>query len=135
MSDLTIKLKMQHQEIAVLLEEVKKLGVNDPQGLSKLKAAKAGLLAHFKLEEAKLYPVLFKAAETNVGLKHTLAMLAKDMEGASKEVMTFFEQCDKSGDAIQLATSFGNVLSLLKTRIRREEETLYKEFDQLAAAA
>jgi hypothetical protein len=48
--------------------------------------------------------------------------------------MAFFEQCNKVTNPMQLAAEFENVLSLLKTRIRREE-TLYKEFEKLAAAA
>jgi hypothetical protein len=58
-----------------------KKGIGTSEALTKLKSAKVGLLLTFKLEEAKLYPVLFKAAEKNAELKHTLAMLAKDMEG------------------------------------------------------
>ena len=86
------------------------------------------------MEESQLYPVLFKAAKKNEDLTFTLAMLAKDMEGISKEIMTFFENCDQSRDPFELAMDFGRVASLLKTRIRREEESLYKEFDDLATA-
>lgn len=135
MSNLTVTLKSQHQQVANILEEVQRIGIGKPEALIKLKTAKSHLLAHFKLEETQLYPALFKAAEQNVALKQTLAMLAKDMEGVSKEVLSFFEKCDKSDDQLRLATDFGRVVFLLKTRIRREEETLYKEFDNLKAAA
>ena len=97
MSNLTATLKLQHLFVSNLLEAAQWLGVGKPEAQRKLKAAKAHLLAHFKLEETLLYPVVFEAVETNVELKRTLEMLAKDMAGVSNELLSLFEQCDRRG--------------------------------------
>lgn len=135
MSNLTSTLKLQHWFVSNLLEAAQWIGVGKPEAQRKLKAAKAHLLAHFKLEDTLLYPVLLEAAETNVELKRTLEMLAKDMAGVPTEMMSFFEQCDNRDQQRQTTLEIGNILFLLQTRIRREEDTLYAEFDKLRTAA
>ncbi len=134
MTNLTATLKLQHLFVSNLLEAAQWIGVEKLEAQRKLRAAKIHLLAHFKLEDTHLYPVLFEAAQKNVELKHTLAVLAKDMAGVSNEVMSFFEQCHIGGKPHQTTQDLGNILFLLQTRIRREEDTLYKEFDKIKAA-
>ncbi len=92
MTNLTSTLRLQHVFISNLVEAAQWIGVEKLEAQRKLRAAKIHLLAHLKLEDTLLYPVLFEAAETNVELKHTLQFLGKDMAGVSKEVMSFFEQ-------------------------------------------
>ncbi|CAE6799919.1 hypothetical protein [Nitrospira defluvii] len=135
MTNLTSTLKLQHLFISNLLEAAQWIGVEKLQAQRKLRAAKTHLVAHFKLEDTHLYPVLFEAAEYNADLKRTLDFLAKDMAGVSKEVMRFLEQCHHGDTHQQPTQDIGNILFLLQTRIRREEDTLYDEFDRLKAAA
>lgn len=135
MTNLTATLKLQHVFISNLVEAAQWIGVGKFEAQRKLREAKARLLAHFKLEDTHLYPVLFEAAEYNADLKRTLEFLAKDMAGVSKEVMSFFEPCHNAGRHHQPTRDIGNILFLLQTRIRREEDTLYDEFDRLKAAA
>jgi hypothetical protein len=49
--------------------------------------------------------------------------------------MSFFEECDKVGHQLPTTLDIGKILFLLQTRIRREEDALYKEFDKLRASA
>ncbi len=135
MTNLTSTLILQHLFVSNLLEAAQWIGVEQLDAQRKLRAAKIHLLAHFKLEDTLLYPVLFEAAETNTDLKHTLEFLAKDMAGVSKEVMSFLGQCHNGGKQHQETQDIGNILFLLQTRIRREEDTLFAEFDKLKAAA
>lgn len=135
MTNLTSTLRLQHLFVSNLLEAAQWIGVEQLDAQRKLRAAKIHLLAHFKLEDMLLYPILFEAAERNAELKHTLEFLAKDMAGISKEVLNFFEQCHIGGKQRQERQDIGNILFLLQTRIRREEETLFAEFDKLKAAA
>ncbi len=93
MTNLTSTLRLQHLFISNLLEAAQWIGVEKLDAQRKLKAAKIHLLAHFKLEDTLLYPVLFEAAEKNTELKYTLQFLEKDMAGVSKVMMSFFEQC------------------------------------------
>ncbi|ULA68806.1 MAG: hypothetical protein LZF62_360210 [Nitrospira sp.] len=135
MTNLTSTLKLQHLFISNLLEAAQWIGVEKLEAQRKLRAAKIHLLAHFKLEDTLLYPVLFEAAEKNAELKYTLQFLEKDMAGVSKEVMNFFEQFHIGGTHHHTTQDLGNILFLLQTRIRREEDTLFAEFDKLKAAA
>lgn len=135
MTNLTSTLKLQHLFVSNLVEAAQWIGVGKFEAQRKLRAAKTHLLAKFKLEDRHLYPVLFEAAEKNLGLKHTLQFLAKDMAGISKEVMSFFEQCHISRTHHHPTLDIGNILFLLQTRIRREEDTLFAEFDKLRTAA
>jgi len=57
------------------------------------------------------------------------------MAGVSKEVIGFFDQFHISGTHHHTTQDIGNILFLLQTRIRREEDTLFAEFDKLKAAA
>ena len=135
MTNLTATLRLQHLFIANLLEAAQWIGVGELEAQRKLRVAKTHLLAHFKLEDTLLYPVLFEAAEHNAELKQTLAVLAKDMAGVEKEVMSFFEQFHISGTPQQLTKDIGHIRLLLQTRISREEDTLYEAFDKLKVAA
>ncbi|ODT46173.1 MAG: hypothetical protein ABS70_01385, partial [Nitrospira sp. SCN 59-13] len=134
MTNLTSTLRLQHLFISNLVEAAQWIGVEKLEAQRKLRAAKIHLLAHFKLEDTLLYPVLFEAAERNAELKHTLQFLAKDMAGVSKEVMSFFEQYHIGVTHHHTTQDIGNILFLLQTRIRREEDTLFAEFDKLKAA-
>jgi hypothetical protein len=135
MTNLTSTLRLQHLFVSNLLEAAQWIGVEQLDAQRKLRAARIHLLAHFKLEDTLLYPVLFEAAETNADLKHTLEFLAKDMAGVSKEVMSFFDQCHIGGMHHHTTQDLGTILFLVQTRIRREEDTLFAEFDKLKAAA
>lgn len=69
MSMLTSALKLPHLFVSNFLEAVQWIDVETPESQRKMKAAKAHLVSHFKLEETHLNPVLFEAAEKNVQLK------------------------------------------------------------------
>lgn len=135
MTNLTSTLRLQHVFISNLVEAAQWIGVEKLEAQRKLRAAKIHLLAHLKLEDTLLYPVLFEAAEKNVELKYTLEFLAKDMMGVSKEVMNFFEQYHIGRTHHHTTKDIANILFLLQTRIRREEDTLFAEFDKLKTAA
>ena len=135
MSNLTATLRLQHLFVSNLVEAAQWIGVEKLEAQRKLRAAKTHLLAHFKLEDTLLYPVLFEAAQKNVELKYTLEFLAKDMMGVSKEVMNFLEQCHIGGTHRHTTKDIANILFLLQTRIRREEDTLFAEFDRIKAAS
>ncbi len=131
MSKLVDELKKDHSVITETLTNVKELGVTSEEGQKILLAAKSGLLAHLKKEDEHLYPVLNKAAESDVDLKRTLDMFAKDMDEISKGALEFFDKYSTGGSGIEFAKDFGKLFGTLSTRIRKEETTLYKKYDEL----
>ncbi|MBI5626215.1 MAG: hemerythrin domain-containing protein [Nitrosomonadales bacterium] len=131
MSQLIIELKKEHEVIANILGEASKLGITSKEGQMKLMDAKKGLLAHLKKEDDQLYPVLKKAAQNDQNLGRTLDFYAKDMEGISKAAVAFFNKYAQGGSGMEFAKDIGGLFSTLKSRIRKEEDVLYKEYDRL----
>lgn len=131
MSQLIIELKREHAAIANILGEASRLGITSKEGQLKLLDAKKGLLAHLKKEDDQLYPALKRAAQNDRNLGQTLDVYAKDMEGISKAAITFFTKYAQGGSGIEFAKDIGALFSTLKSRIRKEEDVLYKEYDRL----
>lgn len=131
MSQLIEELKIDHTAIVNVLDEISKLGISSKEGQRKLLDAKQGLLAHLKKEDDQLYPVLKSAAEKNPALKQTLEIFAKDMAGISTAAIDFFGKYSSGGSGLEFAKDIGNLFTTLKSRIRKEEDILYKEYDRL----
>ncbi|TAN60490.1 hemerythrin domain-containing protein [bacterium] len=132
MSVLIEDLKKEHAEVAGLLKEVKRLGIGSREGKAKLLLAKDGLLSHLKKEDEQLYPVLKKESEKNEELKRTLEIFAHEMEGISGAVLNFFEKYSGSAPSgLEFAKDLGGIFVGLETRIRREENILYREYEKI----
>lgn len=131
MSQLIVELKKEHAAIANILGEASKLGITSKEGQLKLMDAKKGLLAHLKKEDDQLYPALKRAAQNDKNLELTLDVYAKDMDGISKAAIAFFANYAQGGSGIEFAKDIGGLFSTLKSRIRKEEDVLYKEYDRL----
>ena len=131
MSQLTDELRADHVAIRKARDEVNKLGIGSDDGKAKLMSAKAGLLAHIGKEDAKLYPALHKAAETDAALKQTLNLFAKDMAEVSKAALDFFAKYAEGGEGVEFAKDYGKLTGALGGRIRREESMLYKKYDEI----
>jgi Hemerythrin HHE cation binding domain len=130
MSRLIEQLKGEHAAIVGVLGQVKELGIGSAEGREKLLAAKASFLAHLRKEDAELYPVLKRAAESDPRLKRTLEMFANDMEKISKATLQFFEKYAQ-GAGPDFAKDFGTLFGTLTARTRREENIIYQEYDRL----
>lgn len=131
MSKLIDELKKEHAAIVAILNEVGKSGVSSKEGQQKLLDAKTGLLAHLKKEDEQLYPVLNKAAEKDPSLKQTLSFFAGDMVGISKTAIEFFGKYSQGGSGIEFAKEIGKLFTILKSRISKEEDIIYKEYERL----
>ena len=131
MSRLIDELEADHKIIADTLGKVKTLGISSEEGQKTLLAAKAGLLAHLAKEDRDLYPVLRKAAETDPSLQSTLDFYAKDMDEISSAALEFFAKYATGGEGLDFAKDFGRLVANLTQRIRKEETTLYKKYNEL----
>ena len=131
MSQLIDELKKEHVAIANILGEVSKLGITSKEGQAKLMVAKNGLLAHLKKEDDKLYPALKSAAQNDKNLGFTLDVYAKDMDGISKAAIAFFTKYAQGGSGMEFAKDIGGLVATLKSRIRKEEDVLYEEYNKL----
>ena len=131
MSRLIDELEADHKVISDTLGKVKTLGIASEEGQKTLLAAKTGLLAHLAKEDRELYPVLTKAAASDPSLQRTLDMYAKDMDEISGAALAFFDKYASGGSGLDFAKDFGRLVGSMTQRIRKEESTLYKKFNEI----
>lgn len=131
MSKLIDELKRDHQKIIEALNKVSTLGSFSVEGRSILATVKADLLAHLKKEDAQFYPVLHTAAKSDPSLQRTLDIFAKDMGEISKNALEFFDKWSKEGSDLEFSKDFGRLYTALNQRISREENIIYKKFDEI----
>ncbi len=131
MSKLVEELKQEHAVLVEVLGEIQKLGSGSQETKDKLSAVKAGLLNHLLKEDNQLYPSLRKAAESDARLKTTLNVFANEMDQISAFALDFFEKYSSESRGIQFSKDFGRLVASLSSRIRKEEQILYPEYDKL----
>ncbi|OJF76986.1 MAG: hypothetical protein BKP49_03765 [Treponema sp. CETP13] len=131
MSILVEELKQEHITIIETLKKTKELGFSSEEGQNTFRAAKKIFLSHLEKEDAKFYPVLYKAAEKDRNLKENLDIFANDMDKISKKVLDFFDKYSTGGSGIEFAKDFGTLYATVTQRIRREETIIYKKYDAL----
>lgn len=129
MSELIDELKREHAQIVFALKEVKQMGFTSKDAEDKILSIKTGLFEHLKREDQELYPVLKKAAENDENLKQILDSFAKDMTDVSKTAVQFFEKQTEGGTETEFARDLKNLIMELASRIKREEMTLFTEYE------
>ncbi|MGX5175370.1 hemerythrin domain-containing protein [Aliikangiella sp. IMCC44653] len=131
MSRLVEELKQEHKAIVHNLNQIKALGVTSEEGQKKLALAKAGLLAHLRKEDEKLYPKMKIEAAANPELKRTLDLFGKDMDKVSSAALAFFDKYAGGGSGLEFAKDFGLLIATLTQRIHKEENVLYEKYNQI----
>ncbi len=130
MSKLIDELQQEHLHLAKVLVEIKEKGLSS-EGQKLLNLSKAALLAHLKKEDTFLYPDLNQAAKSDSQLQVLLSNFASDMEYISKAAFEFFARWEQGGDPDEFTIQLEFLVSVLQSRIRREETLLYPEFEKL----
>lgn len=131
MAPLIEELRKEHADIVNDLERVRKVGISSKEGQEWLINAKKSLIAHIQKEDAKLYPVLKEAAEKDPAVKRTLELFAKDMAEISKTAIDFFEKYAQGGSGMVFAADYGVFFAALQSRIRREENIVYRYYEKV----
>ena len=128
MSTLTEQLKKEHSVIQDLLHDAKEQGITSDEGQSKFKKAKDLLLQHLKKEDDELYPLLTK----NGASKAIADTFSEEMKAISKVANDFFTKYENAQSGLEFAQDFEAFLSALSSRIRKEENVLYSEYDKVS---
>ncbi len=131
MSPLIEEFKREHSEIIDALKECRELGIFTKKGHTKLIAVKESLLEHLKEEDEKFYPVLWQEAEQNKQLKEGLEAFSKDWGNVSSVAFEIFDRYDKEDLGDRLLLDFGTLFSVLRNRMRNEENFLYGEYEKM----
>lgn len=133
MTILIDQLKTGHQTIFETLEKARQFGIGSREGQMELLLAKSNLLAHLKTEDVRLYPALHGMARTDKSLKLTLDGFARDMAEISRFAVEFFDKYSNGGSGIEFARDFGRLYARLKIRMHKEENILYRQYEQLGS--
>ena len=133
MARLIEELKKDHAAMENMLTRAKDPKISHKEAHVILREAQASLLAHLKKEDAQLYPVLHRAAQSDVALKRTVDFYAKDMQEISGIAIGFFDKYAPANAPIDMefAKAFGKLFATLSRRMRNEEGSLYKEYEKL----
>ncbi len=131
MSPLIEEFKREHSEIIDALKECRELGIFTKKGQTKLIAVKESLLEHLKEEDEKFYPVLWQEAEQNKQLKEGLEIFAKDWGNVSSVAFEIFDRYDKEVLGEDLLLDFEALFTVLRHRMRNEENFLYGEYEKI----
>ncbi len=134
MARLIDELKRDHVEIEAMLNRVKDTTITNKEAHRILVAAQNTLLAHLRKEDAQLYPVLNRAAQTDQALKRTVDFYAKDMDEISSNAIAFFKKyaADDAPIDIEFARALGRLFATISRRLRSEENTLYAAYDKVS---
>ncbi len=114
-----------------MFNEIKELGILTHKGQEKLMSVKSCLIEHFRKEDEKFYPVLYKTAEQNEKLKELLELLANDLQTLSIGVTKFFDKYSSGILDAKFEKEFETLFVALCKRMRQEEFILYDEYNML----
>ena len=123
-----------HADLVGVLSKVKAIGISNNESRSILSNAKNALIGHLKKEDAKFYPPLKQAAETDKSLKILLDIFGKDMDEVTHAAMEFFDKhtgANATNHEQEFSRDFGSLMARLGKRIKDEETRLYPEYNKI----
>ena len=125
------ELRAEHRMLLARLDEARAVNLDRAALKKSLHHTKALFLAHVGKEELKFYPRLEKAAETDLRAQAVLSLFRADLEAVAKAVGEFFSRLDADGFGDDLEQAFTALASAFRSRIAKEENLLYPEFERL----
>ena len=133
MSQLIQYLKSEHHALVEILKRVQVIGPSQSESKQLLLEAKRALLAHLKKEDLELYPKLKEAAKQNEEIDRKVNNFGKDMEEITKFTLQFFDKMENNQySPIEYAKDFGKLVTILSSRISREENILYPLYETVS---
>ncbi len=133
MHQLVKNLQTEHVELQHALAGIRPRQFRTDEGRTRLERVRKLLRSHISAEQTKLYPALEKAAKQDKRLAAQLKRMNNDMKIVTDLAEGFFEKYrEGKPKLIEFATDHGALLTILRIRLRREEETLFPLFDQLS---
>lgn len=131
MPGLTAELRKEHIALAEMLKAVKMCGVETIEGQEKVFSMKELLIAHLRKEDLQLYPAMKVASSYDERLAYTLELFAKDMDAVTAFVIKFYNRPMRFNPDAGFCAEVKRFLAIIRSRMSREETTLYSEYDKL----
>lgn len=134
MHQLTQQLQTEHTELQQALAGIKPRQFRTDEGRERLNRVRDLFHNHTETERKKLYPIIEKAAGRDKNLAARLRQLNGAMEIVANLADSFFAKYQEGEPRlIEFATDHGALVTILKIRLKREEETLFPLFDKLTS--
>jgi len=132
--DLIKNLQQDHEKLIKMLEELTREPFSLILTRRKLLEMRHVMEEHLKKEDQEFYPLLKYEAIKNPDLKKILLVFSKEMAEISLQAGRFFNACESGSNILDFQREALQMLSLLKTRIRKEESVLYPWLAQVQSA-
>lgn len=133
MSQLIQNLKSEHHALVEILKRVQVIGPSQSESKQLLLEVKKALLVHLKKEDQELYPKLKDAAKQNEEIDRKVNNFGKDMEEITKFTLQFFDKMENNQySSLEYAKDFGKLVTILSSRISREENILYPLYETVS---
>ncbi len=130
-SKLIIELKKEHLLIKKTFNKIKDFNIKADKRKLLFKDAKQFLSSHIKKEDEFLYPLLWKKAEIDNNLKHTLELCMDDMNNIAQEVQNFFSKYEDKEFGDEFYSELGKLCADISQRIIYEEEVIYEKYEEI----
>jgi hypothetical protein len=132
MSKLTDELLREHSLLVSAIMAIGDQLTPTPATAALLGNVYRDLKKHMAREETEVYGRLAAAAVSDPGLRRTLAIFVADTAAITRTVLAFFEKHQGGASPETFAKEYRGMFLAFRTRIRREEEILFKALDRLA---
>jgi iron-sulfur cluster repair protein YtfE (RIC family) len=125
------ELKSEHKALLAQLDAAREVNL-DPVAFKRAAVrCKALLLAHLGKEEKRFYPAIEKAALTDARVNAILSLFRDDLMAVGALANAFFERVESAREGEDLTQAFSELAAKLRSRIAKEENLLYPEFERL----
>jgi iron-sulfur cluster repair protein YtfE (RIC family) len=125
------ELKGEHRALLAQLEAAREVNL-DPAAFKRAAVrSKALLLAHLGKEEERFYPAIEKAALSDARLNAILSLFRDDLKSVGGLANAFFARLESAQEGDDLTQAFSELATKLRSRIAKEENLLYPEFERL----
>ncbi len=133
MHQLTERLHFQHIELQQALAGIRPRQFRTEEGRDRINRVRTLFHSHIETEHKELYPVLKRAARQDQKLAARLKQMNDDLKIVTDLAEGFFAKYENGQPRlIEFATDHGALVTILKIRLRREEETLFPEYERLS---
>lgn len=133
MHDLLKQLSAEHIELEQTLAGIRPKQFRTEEGRSRLHRLRDLLHQHIQRERQNLYPVLEQAGRTDERLAGQVSRSSEDLEIVSSLADEFVRKYESGQpQLIEFATDHGALLTILRIRLRQEEETLFPLFERVS---
>jgi chemotaxis protein CheX len=126
--------KKEHQKLLDSFEAIKKLGIESREGVRTFWTTEDLLIGHLINEDARMYPILRKSAETDLGLAEILSQFSEKMSNIFEIINTFSKDLIagiNSKNLAEMNNTLDQIGNVLMHRIRLEEAVIYPAFERL----